>query len=63
MMRDNIKTPCRDCKDRVVGCHSVCDRYMEWKKEVEAYNAKVYAEKKANAAPEEFIFRKKKRER
>jgi hypothetical protein len=22
--------PCKDCKDRVVGCHAVCDAYSEW---------------------------------
>lgn len=24
-------SPCRDCKDRTVGCHSVCDKYIHWK--------------------------------
>ena len=25
--------PCKDCKERFVGCHSVCDHYINWKKE------------------------------
>lgn len=23
--------PCRECKDRVVGCHGTCERYKAWK--------------------------------
>ena len=23
------KYPCKDCTDRVVGCHSTCQKYME----------------------------------
>ena len=23
--------PCKGCEDRVVGCHSRCDKYKEWK--------------------------------
>lgn len=26
-------SPCRDCNDRTVGCHSNCDRYNEWLRE------------------------------
>lgn len=31
------KVPCKDCQDRKVGCHSVCEKYKEFEKE----NAKV----------------------
>ena len=24
------KPPCKDCTDRAVGCHAVCERYLEW---------------------------------
>ena len=27
--------PCRGCEDRVVGCHSTCPRYKEFKDGVE----------------------------
>ena len=27
--------PCKDCKDRHVGCHSKCDKYLEYKKELQ----------------------------
>ena len=23
--------PCKGCDERVVGCHSVCERYITWK--------------------------------
>lgn len=23
-----FKSPCKDCKDRAVGCHSSCERYI-----------------------------------
>ena len=34
------KPPCKDCFDRKLGCHGVCQRYKDWKgilaKEAEA---------------------------
>lgn len=30
MKKDN---PCRDCTERIVGCHSTCNRYSEWSAE------------------------------
>jgi len=27
------KSPCYNCKKRVVGCHSNCSDYQEWKKQ------------------------------
>ena len=29
----NKLPPCKGCEDRVVGCHSVCDKYITWKAE------------------------------
>ena len=26
---------CKGCKDRAVGCHITCERYIKWKKEQE----------------------------
>lgn len=25
------KSPCKDCFDRTITCHTVCRRYQEWK--------------------------------
>ena len=27
--------PCFECKDRVVNCHSTCEKYLKWKQEYE----------------------------
>lgn len=27
----NILSPCKDCTDRVLHCHSSCDKYREYK--------------------------------
>ena len=28
-----MKVPCKDCPNRQVGCHSTCEKYIEYKKE------------------------------
>lgn len=28
-----LKAPCKDCTDRDVGCHSVCEKYKAFDKE------------------------------
>lgn len=25
-------SPCKDCKERQVGCHSTCEKYLVWNK-------------------------------
>lgn len=31
-------TPCKDCQDRFVGCHSQCDKYSAFRKQVDMIN-------------------------
>lgn len=31
---------CKDCNDRVVGCHSNCQRYKEYRKDMDDFNQK-----------------------
>lgn len=31
------KAPCKDCKDRHLGCHDTCEKYLEFKHENETY--------------------------
>lgn len=33
-------TPCTECADRVLGCHSTCEKYAEFKKQNDAVNKK-----------------------
>lgn len=61
MIRESSKTPCKDCKDRVLYCHSTCDRYIEWKKEVDEYNRKMREEIEKYCVPTEVILRNKKK--
>lgn len=39
-----MKPPCKDCKDRHVGCHGACERYKQYKTELEAAKAEIYGE-------------------
>lgn len=39
------QNPCRDCEERYAGCHATCEKYITWKKEYDALQAKVRAEK------------------
>ena len=29
------KSPCKDCVDRQVGCHSTCEKYIAFRKELD----------------------------
>lgn len=31
----NGKTPCYECKDRVIGCHGTCQRYKIFRRDYE----------------------------
>ena len=31
-------SPCKDCPDRYIGCHSTCEKYIEWRKNEKQYN-------------------------
>ena len=33
------KAPCKDCPDRVIGCHSNCERYKAFRRALEAEKA------------------------
>ncbi len=33
--------PCKDCEERVLGCHASCERYLSFKKEADLIRAKV----------------------
>ena len=43
---ENKSVPCYGCKERNEGCHSTCERYIEFKKGQE----KKYADKEKNKA-------------
>lgn len=37
-------SPCKDCTDRCIGCHSTCGDYAEYKKKLEENRKKINAE-------------------
>lgn len=41
-----IEPSCKDCKERYVGCHSHCEKYLEFRKQLDEYNQKEKEEKK-----------------
>jgi hypothetical protein len=40
-----IKNGCYQCPDRKPGCHSVCEKYKEWKAEHDAKQAAIRAKR------------------
>lgn len=38
-------SPCKDCKNRELGCHSKCIKYKTWDKDNKEFNKKVNQEK------------------
>lgn len=40
-----MNAPCKDCSDRQVGCHSACEKYLDFRKEVDEINKIKFAEK------------------
>jgi hypothetical protein len=41
-------TPCKDCSDRFLGCHSKCNKYGEWKQSEQKIKELKVAEKRKN---------------
>lgn len=37
----SIQSPCLNCSDRKVGCHSKCDKYLKFVKEKDEVNRKI----------------------
>ena len=37
-------TPCKDCPDRVIGCHDKCARYRAFREDLEGRKPKNYAD-------------------
>lgn len=49
LFNNYVSSPCKDCVDREIGCHSVCEKYIQYLKEKDEYNKKVSnARKKEN---------------
>ena len=49
------KAVCKDCKKRNPGCHSKCQDYISFKKELEEYHNTIKEENKISAAYNSYI--------
>jgi hypothetical protein len=54
---------CYKCKDRKVGCHLVCERYAEYRKEIEKTKQKKIEILKQNHDHIEILMKSKKKRR
>lgn len=39
--RIHIASPCKDCEERHIGCHSECERYADYRKRIDAQRATI----------------------
>lgn len=44
-----IMSPCKECTDRCIGCHTTCGDYAEYKQELERRREEVKAENEKEA--------------
>lgn len=60
-----LKAPCKDCKKRQIGCHSVCSDYIAYNNEREFLRKTSYKQKmlETNIYEIEQTMRKRKRKR
>lgn len=35
-----VDAPCKNCNSRILGCHSHCDKYIEYKEKI-IYNSRI----------------------
>lgn len=42
-----INSPCKDCEEREIGCHSVCEKYQDYFKRNEERKQRIRDSKKA----------------
>lgn len=43
-----MNAPCKDCQDRVLGCHSVCEKYKTFLVENEKRKEAIWKDKEIN---------------
>ena len=44
-----MQTPCKDCYDRYENCHAECEKYKEWRSELDSIREKIIDAKIKNA--------------
>ena len=56
-----IHAPCKDCPDKGCGRHSQCERYLQYKKDFQAFKKQIYKSNDAGDFLAENAYRTKKR--
>ena len=52
-----IKGPCKDCVDRYIGCHGTCEKYIQFKIDLENDNEKIKTCKEKSSRAKERVAR------
>lgn len=55
------QSPCLNCESRHSGCHSQCEKYLDFRDALDEYNEVVYNNKQKQRELDEFNFRKLKK--
>lgn len=58
---DIMKAPCKDCNKRCLNCHSACEEYFQYKREIMKVSVAEHNDSKHNAYVSEACWRMKKR--
>lgn len=58
---DNMKAPCKDCNERCLNCHSVCEEYFQYRREIMKASVVKYNDSNHKAYVSEACSRMKKR--
>lgn len=58
-----MSAPCKDCPDRVVGCHSKCEKYISFRKQRDEMLAKKAEVNKQNNDVWDSIMKRKNKKR
>lgn len=48
------QSPCLECEERIIGCHAACEKYEEYRSELEEWKKTVRAKKQEGAEASKF---------
>lgn len=61
LIGDKMKAPCKDCSERCLNCHSVCEEYFQYRREIMKASDAKYNDSNHKAYVSEACRRMKKR--
>lgn len=61
LIGDKMKAPCKDCNERCLNCHSVCEEYFQYRREIMKASVAKYNDSNHKAYVSEACRRMKKR--